>query len=150
MMPFTYLLVFLAFDLTSAQRGLKIAEVGLKMPQLKTGPTAVLASTRGCDLNIMTVMHASFNHQVGDSVFEHVSIPCNPAIVGSVAACFNKSIPSQGNHDYQLTDPEVCSVGCRMHVRQAVYYQTYYSAEWNKKVAVGHWSDIQCHRSVRD
>jgi len=45
--------------------------------------------------------------QVGDSVFEHVSIPCNPAIVGSVAACFNQSIPSQGNLDYNLTDPKV-------------------------------------------
>jgi len=71
MIPFTFILLAnLAISATSAQRGLKIAEVG-------------------------------------DSVFEHVSIPCNPAIVGSVAACFNQSIPSQGNLDYNLTDPKV-------------------------------------------
>ena len=45
--------------------------------------------------------------ELGATLFEHVSLPCDPKVVGSEAACLDASIPTAGNKDYRMTDPKV-------------------------------------------
>ncbi|KAG2485785.1 hypothetical protein HYH03_015496 [Edaphochlamys debaryana] len=45
--------------------------------------------------------------EAGAAAFQHTSVPCDPDVVGSVAACFNQAIPAIGNIDYKFGAPEV-------------------------------------------
>ncbi|PNH09476.1 Purple acid phosphatase 15 [Tetrabaena socialis] len=45
--------------------------------------------------------------EVGAAAWEHHSVPCNPDVVGSTAACFNAGIPAVGNIDYHWGAPEI-------------------------------------------
>lgn len=45
--------------------------------------------------------------QVGTAAYNHTSTPCNPGVVGSVAACFNNGIKAENNVDYPWGAPEI-------------------------------------------
>ena len=43
--------------------------------------------------------------EIGTSMFESKTIPCDPAVVGSVAACFKSGSPATNNRDYPFPSP---------------------------------------------
>ena len=43
--------------------------------------------------------------EIGQSMFVSKTIPCDPSVVGSEAACFSASIPATNNQDYLFSDP---------------------------------------------
>ncbi|KAG2423817.1 hypothetical protein HXX76_014977 [Chlamydomonas incerta] len=45
--------------------------------------------------------------EAGAAAYEHETVHCDPTAVGSVAGCFDQSIPAVGNIDYKFGAPEV-------------------------------------------
>ncbi|KXZ54062.1 hypothetical protein GPECTOR_5g17 [Gonium pectorale] len=45
--------------------------------------------------------------EVGAAAYEHHSVPCDPKVVGSVAACYSQSLPAVGNVDYKWGSKEI-------------------------------------------
>eukprot|EP00976_Prorocentrum_cordatum_P033576 683917-Prorocentrum_minimum.AAC.2 len=91
--------------------------VGLAVPLCATGApgqerlahdaSSSKTHTHGQGLQIRDVAARNLISELGSTLFEHESTPCDPEAVGSIEACFKEGSPTKGNMDFRMTNSKV-------------------------------------------